>query len=102
LSHLDTINVERGVSIEMKRREHVKSMMFSESGYNILFEGNLGKIRDLSMEDNTVLELRGDNGILRVDLSIEELESLVSKVRSGGASGSKLGSVKSSNGAEVK
>lgn len=102
MSHLDVADIERGVSVEMKRREHVKSMMFSESGYSVLFEGNLGRILDLSMADHSVLELRGENGILRVDLSLDELEDLVSKMRSGGTSGSKLGSVKSSNGAEVK
>ena len=66
-------------------------MMFSESGYSVLFEGNLGRILDISMADHSVLELRGENGILRVDLSLNELEDLVSKMRSGEASGSGLG-----------
>ena len=91
MSHLDVADIERGVSVEMKRREHVKSMMFSDSGYSVLFEGNLGRILDLSMADHSVLELRGENGILRVDLSLNELEELVSRIRSGGASSSRLG-----------
>ena len=101
MSHLDVADIERGVSVEMKRREHVKSMMFSESGYSVLFEGNLGRILDLSMADHSVLELRGENGILRVDLSLDELEDLVSRMRSGMASGSTLGSHKSTRKGEV-
>ncbi len=69
-------------------------MMFSDSGYNVLFEGNLGKVLDLSMADHSVLEVRGENGVLRVDLTIDELDRLVSRVRSGEASSSTFGELK--------
>jgi len=89
---------DRGVSVEMNQRKHVKTMMFTaESGDDVLFEGNLGQLNELSMVDDRVLEVRGINGILRVDLALEELEELASKIRSGKASGSKLGSLRSSN-----
>ena len=88
----------RGVSIEMKQRKHVKTMMFTdEAGGDVLFEGILGQLIELSMVDESVLEVRSTNGILRVDLTLEELEDMVSKIRSGGASRSGLGSVTSTN-----
>lgn len=88
----------RGLSVEMKQRKHVKTMMFTdEVGGDVLFEGNLGQLIELSMVDESVLEVRGANGILRVDITLEELEDMVSKIRLGGASRSGLGSVISSN-----
>lgn len=89
---------ERGLSVEMKRREHVKSVMISEDGREkVLFEGNLGSLSELSIVDCKVLEIKGINGVLRVDISIEELEDLVSRIRSKSSSGSKLGSVKNTD-----
>ena len=82
----------------MKQRHHIKTMMLTaESGEGVLFEGILGKIIELSMLDDRVLEMRCRNGILRVDIALEELEEMTSKIRSGRASGSKLGSITSSN-----
>jgi hypothetical protein len=102
LSGVDVPDGERGVSIEMKQRNHVKTMMFTaETGGDVLFEGNLGHIIELSMLDDHVLEMRCLNGILRVDLALEELEAMASKTHSSRASGSKLGSVTSSNKKKV-
>ena len=73
----------RGFSVEMKQREHVKTIMVSDGGLeNVLFEGNLGQLLELSMSDHSVLEVRGVNGVLRVDLTLEELDDMISKIRS--------------------
>ncbi len=73
-------------------------MMFSnETWGGVLFEGNLGQLVDLGIVDNRVLEVRGVNGVLRVDLCLEDLESLVARVRSGKTSSSELGSIRNSN-----
>jgi hypothetical protein len=67
----------------MKQRKHVKTIMVSDKGWeNVLFEGNLGQLLELSMIDQNVLEVRGVNGVLRVDLTIEELGDMVLKIRS--------------------
>jgi len=98
LSELDTLDVGRGLSIEMKLRKHVKSLVVSEEMLDqVLFEGNLGQILELSMVDNRVLEVRGVNGVLRVDLTLEELEEMINEIRSRETSGSKLGSTTSTN-----
>ena len=54
--------------------------------------GPVGQLIDLSMVDNTVLEIRGLNGTLRVDLTLKELEDMTSKIRSSRTSRSDLGS----------
>ncbi len=83
----------RGVSIEMKQRRHVKTMMITDEAKGcVLFEGNLGKFAALSMVDDNVLEFRGVNGILRVDLSREEIARMLGRDCSGEASGSGWGS----------
>ena len=98
MSELDTLDVGRGLSIEMKLRKHVKSLVVSEEMWDqVLFEGNLGQILELSMVDNRVLEVRGVNGVLRVDLTLEELEEMINEIRSRETSGSKLGSTTSTN-----
>ena len=67
-----------GVSVEMNHPRHVKNMIVSdEERGRVLFEANLGKLLETSMVDNSVLEVVGENGILRIDLNIEELENLV-------------------------
>lgn len=51
---------------------------------DILFEGNLGKLEKLAMIEEAVLVVHGSNGILRVDLSQDELKAFVSEEKSGG------------------
>lgn len=80
----------------MKQHQHVKTMTFSDEGQGeVLFEGNLGQLVDITMVDDSVLEMRGLNGTLRVDLTLEELEDMTSKIRISRASRSDLGSAKS-------
>jgi hypothetical protein len=82
LGRLENSGVGRGFSVEMKQREHVKTIMISEGrGDNVLFEGNLGQFLERSMADDSVLEVRGVNGILRMDLTLDELDCMVSKIR---------------------
>jgi hypothetical protein len=44
----------------------------------VLFEGVLGELEDLSMVDGAVLEVRGTNGVLRIDLTVEDLREMLS------------------------
>ena len=88
----DVFESGRGLSVEMKQRKHVKNIMLSEEGRDhVLFEGNLGQLLELSMVDQRVLEVKGVNGVLRIDLALEELEEMISKLRSKCAQSSKFG-----------
>ena len=70
-------------SIELNSKEYLKSLALpSESGGDVLIEGFLGDIRSLSFTEGIMLEIEGTNGVLRLDLSKEELEGLLPAVAS--------------------
>jgi hypothetical protein len=72
--------MEHSFSIEMKSKKHVKHISLSnESHEHVLFEGSLGELEELSMVEGAVLEIKGVNGVLRIDLSEEELRKMLSK-----------------------
>lgn len=67
-------------SIEMKSKTHVRHISMSDESHDrVLFEGYLGALKELSLIEGTVLEIRGENGVLRIDLPEEELRSVFSK-----------------------
>ena len=71
-------------SIELKSKEYVKRFaMPNENGVNVLIEGFLGELQGLSFIEDIMLEIRGVNGILRMDLRKEELRDLLQKGRCG-------------------
>lgn len=70
--------MEHAFSIEMKSKKHVKHISLSnESHEHVLFEGFLGELEELSMVEGAVLEVKGANGILRIDLSEDELRKML-------------------------
>ncbi len=70
--------MEHSFSVEMKSKKHVRHISVSnESHDRVLFEGSLGKLKELSMIEGAVLEVRGANGILRIDLSEDELRKML-------------------------
>lgn len=73
----------RSFSVEMASKKHVKSLIVAdEVRGRVLFEAYIGNLIGLSSVDGRVLEVRGTNGTLRVDLTEEELEAMLNKVRS--------------------
>ena len=62
-------------SIEMTSKKHVKNISLSNGSHEgVLFDGSLGNLTELSMIEGAVLEVKGVNGILRIDLSENELK----------------------------
>ena len=45
----------------------------NDSGNRVLFEGFLGELKDISLVEGLMLEFRGSYGILRMDMTEEEL-----------------------------
>jgi len=72
--------MEHTFSIEIKSKKHVRRMSVSnESHDRVLFEGSLGELRELSMVEGAVLEVKGANGVLRIDLGEDELRKMLSQ-----------------------
>ena len=70
---------ERLFSIEVKSKKHVKHLAVSdEIKGRVLFEGRLGELEGLGIVDSAVLEVRGANGVVRLELSEDELRGMLS------------------------
>ena len=71
-------DLEHVFSIEMKSKRFVKNISISNETHDlVLFEGNLGKLLGISLVEGDVLELIGINGVLRVNLTLEQLQESI-------------------------
>ncbi len=71
---------ENAFSIELKSKEYVKHVALSNHAEEkVLIKGFLGELEDLSFIEGVMFELRGINGILRMDLREEELRRLLQR-----------------------
>ena len=66
---------EHSFSVELKTEGAVKRMSFldKENG-QVFFEGCLGKLTSINMVEGVMLEIEGNNGILRLDITQKEIE----------------------------
>jgi len=68
---------EHAFSAEIKSKDYIKQMSFNSKGqYPVLFECILGDLESLSLVEDMVLEIKGKNGILRIDLTKEDIMTL--------------------------
>jgi len=64
---------EHSFSIELKSKRYVKQFAMSNDAKNrALIEGLLGEREELTSIEGVMLEIKGINGILRMDLREEE------------------------------
>ena len=69
---------EHTFSIELKSKDHVKNITLTNKIQNrILLEGSLGKLEEITFIEGRVLELKGANGTLRLDICEDELMQLL-------------------------
>ena len=81
---MDAKSKERMFSIDMKSKENVRSISISDvSQDRVLFEGYLGQLEELGMINGAILEVRGINGVLRMELSEDELRGMLSPKEEG-------------------
>ena len=65
----------------MKSKAHVRSISISnETPDRVLFEGDLGELEGVAFTGGSMLEVKGTNGVLRVELGPEEMEKLMSQM----------------------
>ena len=70
--------VDHSFSVEMKSKECVKQISLSSNDCNsVLLEGFLGELEKISMIEDLVLEIKGVDGTLRIDMTKDELESFL-------------------------
>lgn len=67
-------------SIEMPSREHLRHITLSnKADMGVLVEGHLGSIKTVSLIDGVLLEIHGCNGILRLDITPQDLQMLINQ-----------------------
>jgi hypothetical protein len=71
--------MKRVISIEMKSKKYMTQISVSnKSPHYVLFEGDLGELEELSMIEDAMLEVKCTNGVLRLDLSKNEVRKMLS------------------------
>ena len=67
-------------SVEMRSKKFVKQVTLSnESRNGVYFEGFLGDIVEICFVNGRMLEIRGINGIFRIDISKEKVRKILVK-----------------------
>jgi hypothetical protein len=66
-------------TVELKSRGNVKNVTLSNGTQGVLIEGTLGALKRAEFVEDIVLEVTGENGVLRVDLAREDLAKRTSK-----------------------
>jgi hypothetical protein len=69
---------EHSFSIEMDRRDSLSNVSLSDKPIEgVLVQGELGELVELTLLEDVTLEVRGVKGTLRLDISREEIASLL-------------------------
>ena len=85
-------SLEHTFSVEMKSKRYVKNISISDEAHDrVLFEGNLGKLLNMSLVEGDVLEIIGVNGVLRINLTREQLQETI-RIASKSSLSSEVGS----------
>ena len=66
-------------SVQLSSQKCVKHVSLSDSTKDeVLFEGFLGELESLGIIEDAVMEFKGSSGVLRIDLTRDELSRLLS------------------------
>ncbi len=75
-------NLGRMFSVELTSKNYVKRLTIpSDSEDKVLIEGFLGELTEIRITEGIILEIQGTHGILRIDLTEEELRKLLSSTK---------------------
>ena len=65
---------ERFFSIELNSKRHVKNVTLNDGPESVLIEGTIGQLHSAAFTDGLVLEVVGDKGVLRINLTQDEIK----------------------------
>jgi hypothetical protein len=69
----------RYFSLEMSSKDYLEKISIQQGHSGVLLEGNLGEFTKLVLLEDTLLELQCANGVLRFDVTREELTEALQK-----------------------
>ncbi len=75
-SESKAVEKKRAFTIELNSKTDVERVMVPNGTGGFLVEGTIGTLKHVTFVEDSVLELTGTKGILRVDLSREDLAKI--------------------------
>ena len=69
--------MEHSFSVELNSKDHIRLVALDNYRNKTLIEGFLGELIALNFVEGVLLEIKGSNGTLRIDLSSEDLKKLL-------------------------
>lgn len=77
---MTTRNDERVFSVELKSKNYLKNVTLTNgANENVIVEGTIGTLLHVTFEEDVILEVVGTKGILRLDLSADEIKKTTGK-----------------------
>ncbi|MCW4013641.1 MAG: hypothetical protein NWF07_11705 [Candidatus Bathyarchaeota archaeon] len=74
----ETRKTKTSFSLELNTRNQIKRVALPDgSGDKLIVEGNLGRITDLVLVEDILLEVIGDSGKIRIDITRKDLERVL-------------------------
>lgn len=70
---------EHTFSVELKSRSHLRRVSISNDADASLLEGALGRLVEVNLRDDILLEVHGENGVLRLDIDRKDLEGCLAR-----------------------
>lgn len=75
---VETSKPQVSFSLELFSRNHIKRVALPDgSGDRLIIEGNLGRLTDLELVEDILLEIIGVSGKMRIDITRKELEMVL-------------------------
>ena len=66
---------ERFFSVELKSKFNLKNITLTNGDQeNVLVEGSIGELQRAEFSEGIILEVVGDKGVLRINLSLDDIK----------------------------
>ncbi len=66
----------------MRSKKHVRNISISDQAHDrVLFDGDLGRLLEVSIIECSALEIVGENGVLRIDIDEDVLQRVLESPR---------------------
>ena len=67
----------RSFSVEIKSKKYLDKISILDDDQGVLIEGEYGELCCLSIHEEKLLEIKGSNGVFRIELTKSELGKLL-------------------------
>jgi hypothetical protein len=72
---MEKTSKERFFTVELKSKVNLKNITLTNGGHeNVLVEGTIGVLQHAGFAEDIILEIVGDKGVLRINLSQDEIK----------------------------